>query len=73
MESIKKCYSYDLDNTTAKYFKEFLTKAKIRFELSDENALTHFEIYATIFQDNCAKSFLAGFACAESEFVALPF
>lgn len=73
MNNIEKWYSYDLDSTTAKYFKEFLTKAKIHYELSDESALTHFEIYATIFQDNCAKSFLAGFACAESEFVALPF
>lgn len=73
MKTDKKWYSYDLDSTTAKHFKEFLKKSDIKYEASEEFALIHIEIYADIFQDNYAKCFLAGFSCAENEFVALPF
>jgi hypothetical protein len=73
MENIKKWYSYDLDGTTAKHHKTFLKKVNIKYEASEDYALIHFEIYADVFQDNCIKSFLAGFACADSEFNAIPF
>ena len=73
MKIEKKWYSYDLDITTAKHLKEFLKKSDIKYEASEDNALIHIEIYADIFQDNYVKCFLAGFSCAENEFVALPF